>query len=153
SQHFETRAESTKKELRRIVEVELRPEWGDRKLSTIERQEIQHWGDRIASEGRGYMANRCREYMQLAWHWGLGRADLLLPPGRFYTLPKPFLGEAPRARVLSGEEARRIFDALRHEPRITAAWWLMLFLTAARDKSEVLRMEKREIDRDRNVWI
>ena len=29
----------------------------------------------------------------------------------------------------------------------------MVFLTAAHDKSEVMRMEKAEVDRDRNVWI
>jgi integrase len=153
SQHFETRAVSTKKELRRIVEVELRPEWGSRKLSSIERHEIQRWGDRVASEGRGYMANRCREYMQLVWHWGLSRADLTVPPSPFYKLPKPFLGEVPRDRVLSHDEIRGVFDAILREPRITAAWWVMLFLTAARDKSEVLRLEKREIDADRKVWI
>ena len=153
SQHFETRAASTRRELRRIVEVELRPEWGHRRLSTIERHEIQRWGERIVAEERGYMANRCREYMQLVWHWGLGRADLSVPASPFYKLPKPFLGEAPRDRTLSHEEIRTVFEAIKREPRITAAWWVMLFLTAARDKSEVLRMEKREIDRDRSVWI
>ena len=153
SQHFQTRAGSTKKELRRIIEVELRPEWGSRRLSTIERHEIQQWGERILSEGRPYLANRCREYMQLVWHWGLGRTDLRVPPPPFYRLAKPFLGEVPRERVLSHEEIRAVFEAIQDEPRLTAAWWIMLFLTAARDKSEVLRMEKREIDRDRNVWI
>lgn len=153
SQHFATRAQSTRKELSRIVEVDLLPEWAGRRLSTIERQEIQRWGDRIVSEGRTYMANRCREYMQLIWHWGLGRAELSVPPSPFYKLPKPFLGEAPRDRVLSHEEIRRVFAAIEREPRITAAWWVMLFLTAARDKSEVMRMEKAEVDRDRNVWI
>jgi integrase len=153
SQHFETRAQTTKKELRRIIEVELRPEWGPRKLSGIERHEIQRWGDRIVSEGRRYMANRCREYMQLVWHWGLGRADLTVPPSPFYRLPKPFLQETPRERVLSPEEIRIVFEAIRGEPRITAGWWILLFLTGARDKSEVLRMEKREIDRDRHIWI
>jgi hypothetical protein len=78
------------------------------------------------------MANRCREYMQLIWHWGLGRADLLVPPSPFYKLQKPFLGEALRERVLSHEETRRVFEAIIREPRITVAWWVMLFLTAAR---------------------
>ena len=126
---------------------------GTRKLSSIERLEIQTWGDRLVSEGRRYMANRCREYMQLVWHWGLGRADLTIPPSPFYKLPKPFLQETPRERVLSPEEIRIVFDAIRDEPRLTAAWWILLFLTGARDKSEVLRMEKREIDRDRKIWI
>jgi hypothetical protein len=84
SQHFATRAESTQKELRRIIEVELRPLWGNRRLGTIERVEIQRWGDRMVGEGRKYMANRSREYMQLIWHWGLGRADLSVPS------PHPF---------------------------------------------------------------
>jgi integrase len=153
SQHFRTRAESTKKELRRIIEVELRPEWENRKLSTIERREIRQWGERVLAEERPYMANRCREYMQLVWHWGLGRADLVVPPSPFFRLPKPFLDEEPRERVLSHAEIRKVFDAIKSEPRLTAAWWVLLFLTAARDKSEALRMEKREIDRDRKVWI
>jgi hypothetical protein len=29
----------------------------------------------------------------------------------------------------------------------------MVFLTAAHDKSEVMRMEKAEVDRDRNSWL
>jgi integrase len=153
SQHFATRALKTQRELGRIVEVDLLPQWGSRRLSTIDRQEIQQWGDRVVSEGRTYMANRCREYMQLIWHWGLGRAELSVPPSPFYKLPKAFLGEAPRDRVLSHEEIRRVFAAIEREPRITAAWWVMVFLTAAHDKSEVMRMEKAEVDRDRNVWI
>ena len=153
SQHFATRAQKTQKELSRVVEVDLLPEWESRRLSTIDRQEIQRWGDRIVSEGRTYMANRCREYMQLIWHWGLGRAELSVPPSPFFKLPKPFLGEAPRDRVLSHEEIRKVFAAIEREPRITAAWWVMVFLTAAHDKSEVMRMEKAEVDRDRNVWI
>jgi integrase len=153
SRHFATRAVSTQKELRRIVEVDLLPEWEQQRLSAIDRPQIQRWGDRIVSEGRTYMANRCREYMQLIWHWGLGRTELAVPPSPFYKLPKPFLGERPRDRVLSHEEIRRVFAAIEHEPRITAGWWVMLFLTAARDKSEVMRMEKVEVDRDRRVWV
>jgi len=153
SQHFATRAQKTQKELSRVVEVDLLPEWESWRLSTIDRQEIQRWGDRIVSEGRTYMANRCREYMQLIWHWGLGRAELSVPPSPFYKLPKAFLGEAPRDRVLSHEEIRKVFAAIEREPRITAAWWVMVFLTAAHDKSEVMRMEKAEVDRDRNIWI
>jgi integrase len=91
--------------------------------------------------------------MQLVWHWGLGRTELSVPPTPFYKLPKPFLGEAPRDRVLSHEEIKRVFAAIEREPRITAAWWVMLFLTAAGDKSEAMRMEKGEVDRDRNVWV
>jgi len=55
--------------------------------------------------------------------------------------------------VLSHEEIRKVFAAIEHEPRITAAWWVMLFLTAARDKSEVMRMEKVGVDQDRKVWV
>src|SRR5262245_9754484 len=116
SQHFLTRAESTRKELRRIVAVELRPEWGKHRLTAIGRPEIQRWGERIVSEGRRYMANRCREYMQLIWHWGLGRADLVVPPSPFFKLPKPFLGEAARERILSHEEIRKVFEAIGREP-------------------------------------
>jgi integrase len=133
--------------------VDLLPEWAQQRLSAIDRPQIQRWGDRIVSEGRTYMANRCREYMQLIWHWGLGRTELAVPPSPFYKLPKPFLGETPRDRVLSHEEIRKVFAAIEHEPRITAAWWVMLFLTAARDKSEVMRMAKAEVDRDRKVWV
>jgi integrase len=122
-------------------------------LTSIERHEIQRWGDRILSEGRPYMANRCREYLQLVWHWGLGRADLAVPPSPSYRLPKPFLQETPRDRVLSPEEIRIVFETIEGEPRLTAVWWILLFLTGARDTSEVLRMEKREIDRDRRSCI
>lgn len=91
--------------------------------------------------------------MHLIWHWGLGRTELVVPSSPLYKLPKPFLGETPRDRVLSHEEIRKVFAAIEHEPRITAAWWVMLFLTAARDESEVMRMEKVEVDRDRKVWV
>jgi integrase len=37
--------------------------------------------------------------------------------------------------------------------RITGRLAVMVFLTAAHDKSEVMRMDKAEVDRDRNVWI
>jgi hypothetical protein len=50
SQHFATRTQKTQKELSRVVEVDLLPESQSWRLSTIDRQEIQRWGDRIVSE-------------------------------------------------------------------------------------------------------
>jgi hypothetical protein len=50
SQHFATRTQKTQEELSRVVEVDLLPEWQSWRLSTIDRQEIQRWGDRIVSE-------------------------------------------------------------------------------------------------------
>ena len=153
SQHFATRAESTKKELRRIVEVELRPEWGHRRLSSDRAPRDPELGRSHRLRGSGLHGEPLPGVHAARLALGPGARRPLRPPSPFYKLPKPFLGEAPRDRVLSHEEIRKVFEAIGREPRITAAWWVMLFLTAARDKSEVLRMEKREIDRDRKVWI
>jgi integrase len=147
-------ASKTKAEVARIIRVELLPAWGHRRLPTIEPLEVQRWGEGIAAEGRGYMANRCHEYMRLIWNWGLGRAELRLPRiSPFLQLPKPFAGEERRNRVLTSQEIRKIFAAIQKEPRLTAGWWIMCFLTAAHDKSEVLSMEKQEISFERQCWI
>jgi hypothetical protein len=68
SRHFATRAASTQKELRRIVEVDLLPEWAQQRLRDRPTADPAMGGSRIVSQGRTYMANRCREYMQLIWH-------------------------------------------------------------------------------------
>jgi integrase len=153
SGEYAAMAASTRSEILRIAGKDLIPQWGDRKLSTIERLEVKEWGERLASSRGGYIANRTYEYMRLIWHWGLAQPDLKIVTTPFINLSKPFKNEAPRERILSNEEIRKVFDGILEEPRITAAWWIMLFLTAARSQSEAMRMEKTEIDREKGAWI
>ncbi len=153
SREFGQMAESTRREIRRIADKDLVPKWGDRRLLTIERVEIARWGAEMAATRGGCIANRTHEYMRLIWHWGLSQPDLKMETTPFFKLPKPFSGEIPRERILSNEEIRKVLrQGVIEEPRITAAWWMMLFLTGAR-KTELMQMEKPEIDREKAVWI
>lgn len=76
----------------------------------------QHFATRAEAPGRSYGGSS-----RWSWHWGLRRADLIVPSSPFHKLPKPFLGEVARERVLSHDEIRTVFEAIGREPRITAA--------------------------------
>jgi hypothetical protein len=122
------RAASTLPHYRRLIAAEIVPAFGDRRAAAITRTEVREWSEGLAQE-KPIVANRAFAVMRRSYEWALGRD--LVQSSPLVGIHKP-AAEVPRDRVLSDDEIRAVFEALRHERPITAALWELLFFTAVR---------------------
>lgn len=127
---------TTARELRRVIERELLPVWGQRDPNSIQPEEVDAWTHAMAKRAP-YVANRTFEYMRLIYNYSIKRRLLRYTP--FLGLQRPH-SEEVRTRTFGSDDLRRIFDALRAEPPRLAGLWVMLFLTGNR-LTETLRCE------------
>jgi integrase len=141
------RAASTLPHHRRLIDAEIVRAFGDRRAIAITRTEVREWSERLADE-KPVVANRAFAVMRRSYEWALSRD--LVQSSPFVGIHKP-AAEVPRDRVLSEDEIRAVFDALRHERPIVAGLWELLFYTAVRPGTAlVARWTK--IDLPRKVW-
>ena len=89
------------KEVTRIVEKELIPEWGQRSIRDIRRHDILVLSDRIADRGATTMARRVMAYVHRLFRWAKSRDLIESNPAT--DLPKPGR-EVARDRVLTDAE-------------------------------------------------
>jgi len=68
----------------------------------------------------------------------------------FATFPRP-AEEKKRDRVLTHDEIRRVFEALRSEPKVTGVFWRLAFQTSQR-RGEILGARWDALDLDRALW-
>jgi integrase len=141
------RAASTLPHYRRLIAAEIVPAFGDRRAAAITRTEVREWSERLADE-KPVVANRAFAVMRRSYEWALGRD--LVQSSPFVGIHKP-AAEVPRDRVLSDDEIRAVFDALRHERPIIAGLWELLFYTAVRPGT-ALAARWTHIDLPRKVW-
>lgn len=141
------RAASTLPHYRRLIDAEIVPAFGDRRAAAITRTEVREWSENLADE-KPIVANRAFAVMRRSYEWALGRD--LVQSSPFVGVHKP-AAEVPRDRVLSDDEIRAVFDALRHERPIVAALWELLFYTAVRPGT-ALAARWTHIDLPRAVW-
>ena len=141
------RAASTLPHYRRLIDVEIVPAFGDRLAAAITRTEVREWSETLA-QVKPIVANRTFAVMRRSYEWALGRD--LVQSSPFVGIHKP-AAEVPRDRVLSDDEIRAVFDALRHERPIIAALWELLFYTAVRPGT-ALAARWTHIDLPRKVW-
>jgi integrase len=141
------RAASTLPHYRRLIDAEIVPAFGDRRAAAITRTEVREWSERLADK-KAVVANRAFAVMRRSYEWALGRD--LVQSSPFVGIHKP-AAEVPRDPVLSDDEIRAVFDALRHERPIIAALWELLFYTAVRPGT-ALAARWTHIDLARKVW-
>jgi integrase len=132
---------------RRLIASEIVPAFGDRRAAAVTRTEVREWSERLAEE-KPVVANRAFAVMRRSYEWALGRD--LVQSSPFVGIHKP-AAEVPRDRVLSDDEIRAVFDALRHERPIIAGLWELLFYTAVRPGT-ALAARWTHIDLPRRVW-
>lgn len=96
------------KEVERIVNRELVPEWGHRQIKSIERRDILDLIDAISDRGSPTMARRTLAYVHRLFRWAEGRGIIASNPAA--NLPKPG-AEVRRDRVLSDKELAAIWQA------------------------------------------
>jgi integrase len=141
------RAASTLPHYRRLMDVEIVPAFGGRLAAEITRTEVREWSETLA-QVKPVVANRAFAVMRRSYEWALGRD--LVHSSPFVGIHKP-AAEVPRDRVLSDDEIRAVFDALRQERPIIAGLWELLFYTAVRPGT-ALAARWTHIDLPRKVW-
>jgi integrase len=129
------------KEVTRIVEKELMPEWGQRSIRDIRRHDILVLSDRIADRGATTMARRVMAYVHRLFRWAKSRDLIEANPAT--DLPKPGR-EIARDRVLTDAELAAVWKAA-----VEIGWPYgpvvqLLILTGAR-RAEIAELKWSEI--------
>ncbi len=136
------------KEDQRLLTVELEPALGRRTAKTIERAEVQRLIDAIAARPAPILANRTLSLVRKIYNFGIEKD--LVPSNPCVGIPRP-AKEAERERVLTDDEIRKVWAACGEFSQEIAAVFRLFLLTGQRH-TEVLRMERQEIDMDTSTW-
>lgn len=124
-------------------------DWGERRLSSLQKTDIQERHLNIGEEHGHYAANRVLSLLQTLFNqaqaWGWDKPNPVQGVKRFK--------EKSRERFLQAEELPRFFQALEEETNdnIRDYVWLSL-LTGAR-RSNVLSMRWEDIHFDTAIWF
>jgi len=93
-------------EVRRAIEHDVMPAWGERLIAMITRRDVLELIDAVADRGALTMARRLHSHLHRLFRWAVGRGILEVNP--MADLPKP--GAAvKRDRVLSDGELRAVW--------------------------------------------
>ena len=140
--------ERTQRERRRILETELLPEWAPRPAASITRGEVRALLDRIAARPAPVMANRVLALVRLLYNTALEEDFPTIEGNPAAKLKNRTEGR--RARHLTPNEIKVIWDTLEAENPVTRAVLRLTLLTAQRVGS-VCAMRWDDID-DADVW-
>jgi integrase len=135
--------DSTRKDWRRIADVEILPRLGARPLAELSRGEVRRWSAAILERSR-HTANTAFKVLRRAYSWGI--AQDLVQASPFLGLPRP-APEVRNSRWLRPHELRALWQALR---RVAAGSFYpdvvrLLLLTALR-RGEVLGARREEFE-------
>jgi len=129
------------KEVTRIVEKELIPEWGQRSIRDIRRHDILVLSDRIADRGAATMARRVLAYVHRLFRWAKSRDLIESNPAT--DLPKPGR-EVARDRVLTDAELATVWKIADEISWPSGRAVQLLILTGAR-RAEIGELKWSEI--------
>jgi len=122
--------------------------WSNRKISSLNRDEIQRLHDKIGSRNGPYQANRILDRIRVIYNkaieWGWEGAN----PAKGI---KGFK-EQSRDRFLKPSELPFFFEALNEEKNKTACDYILMSLYTGARKSNVLAMRWAEIDFQQFEW-
>lgn len=142
--HEKKLKEKTLVEWKRIIDKELVPYFGEMKPHEIKRGDVIAFLEEKAKTAP-YMANRIFEVIRRVFAWAVEKAKVDATP--CVRIKKPGT-EKQRERVLTTEEIRKVFAALKKERPIIASFFRMAFLTGAR-RGEILGAAWTDVDFDK----
>lgn len=124
------------------------PHWFKRKISSIDRAEVERLHARIGKENGIYQANRLleriRSIFNKAIEWGWGGVNPAVGIKKFK--------EKSRDRFLQPDELPRFFEALANEPNEAARDFFMISLLTGARKSNTLAMRWADINFSTATW-
>lgn len=128
-------------EVKRRLEVEVLPQWGDRDVREITRRDVRDLLDAVADTGHLTKANRLRLHMSGFFAWCVDREVIEANPVAGVKAPAK---EVRRDRVLSEAEIRWFWQACEAVGQPWGPFAKVLLLTGQR-RGEVLGMTAGEI--------
>ena len=136
----------TANETQRQFDREIKPAWGNRKITDITRRDVIELLDKIADRGSPIMANRVLATCRKFGNWCVAR-DII--PASFAAGVKPVARETSRERILTDDELRWFWKASGKLGEPFGPLFRLLLITAQR-RDEVGAMTHNEIDGD--LW-
>jgi integrase len=122
--------------------------WFNRKISSIEKAEVERLHAKVGKDSGLYQANRLLERIRSIFNkaadWGWDGANPATGIKKYR--------EKSRNRFLQPEELPRFFEALAHEPNEAARDFFMISLLAGARKSNTLAMRWEEINFHAATW-
>jgi len=107
--HVEAKTrESSAKETKRLIDVEIRPKWKSRHIRSITRRDCISLLDDLVDRGVGTTANRVHSVLRKFFNWCLERDVVTASPMANVKAPST---EVSRDRVLSHNEIRLLWQA------------------------------------------
>ncbi len=131
-------------DVRRAIEKDVIPFWGERQIGDISRRDALELIDRIADRGAETMARRVHSYLHRLFRWAVGRGIVETSP--VSDLPKPGR-EVSRDRVLSDDELVAVWKAAGDLGWPFGHAVKLLVLTGAR-RAEITELRWSEIHDD-----
>jgi integrase len=136
------------RELRRQLEVDVLPLWGDRPIASITRQDVAALLDRIADRGAPVQANRQLARLKTLFRWALDEEFISSDPT---VKVRKVVKEVARDRVLSDDEICLFWAGCDGMGWPFGPMFKMLLLTAQR-RDEVSGMRWGELDLEKRAW-
>jgi len=132
------------KEDKRILDRDVIPAWGNRKISDINRRDIRALLETIVSRGAPVMANNTFKIIRKMFNWAVKNDYLLVSPALGVDLPT---AKKDRNRVLSSSEISifwNTLDSANMSDECRRA--LKLILVTGQRPNEVIGMQRDEIN-------
>lgn len=132
----------------RVIARELTPQWGRRKVHSIQRTDVLALLDGIVDRGAPIQANRTLALIRKIFNWGIGRGIVDHNPCHQVEAPS---AERQRQRVLSEDEIRALWRAFGSLGPMMGGMFKLRLLTAQRG-GEVQSMRWQDIDLEGRSW-
>ena len=133
-----------------ILDRDVVPAWGDRKVKDIKRVDVIDLLEAIADRGAGILANRTLAVIRKMYNWGIEREIVENNP--CYLVKRP-AKENRRERVLTDGEIKKFWKNIKStnstEPTQIVS---KLILVTAQRKGEIINASKTEFDLKGKWW-
>lgn len=134
----------------RILNKDVLPRWGSRKVNSITRRDVVTLINDIVDRGAPIGANRTFGILRRMFKFAINQAMIETSPCDKIEPPSP---ENQRDRVLGESEIRLFWSALEEAPmELNARRVLRFMLATGQRRGEVVGLRAQEIDYSKNIW-
>ena len=139
-------------ETMRLLQKDVTPAWGKRRVSDIKRRDIVLLLDRIEERGAPITRNRVHSALTRLFNFGAERG--IIDDSPCTRIRK--LVEKSKTRVLTDDEIKLLWDALDTEAStpifLTTKLALKIILLTGQRSGEICGMTDDELDLEQNIW-
>ncbi len=133
----------------RILNRDIRPAWGRRLVSTIDRRDVVGLLNGIVDRGAPVGANRTRSLLRKMFQWAVRQGIIESSPAA--ETDRPGGKETPRERVLSDSEVAEIWRASEKMPAPYGPLVRFMLMTGQR-RGECAGLARAELDLSSKLW-